>query len=756
LSLALDPGTHLGPYEIQSALGVGGMGEVYMALDTRLDRAVAIKVLRAHLADDPHRRARFEREARLISQLNHPHICTLYDVGHDTGTEYLVVEYLQGQTLAERLRKGPLPLAQSLELAIQIAGALDAAHRQGIVHRDLKPANVMQTKSGAKLLDFGIARMTMASPIAADRAAGPTLTAEGTLLGTPHYMAPEQLEGRDADARSDVFAFGATLYEMLTGRRAFPGESPAKVAAAVLESEPPPIATTQGLTPPALEHLVRTCLAKDPDERWQSASDVKRQLEWIAASAPSAAEPMIRESPSGSRGRFRRNTAIVAILMALVLGSLVAWALWKRQFPASVVGRETRLEISTPATTTTSRLSPLAISPDGLTVAFVADSDGRSVLWLRPLSGVARPVDGTVGAALPFWSPDSQSIGFFADGKLKRIEVRGGAAQVLADALDPHGGAWSRDGSIIFTPHQLSPLLRVAAAGGAPVAVTRLAAGHTGHLYPQVLSDGAHVLYYAEGVAGAQGVYVSRLDGTAPKRLLEKSSAAVYLATGYVLFVREDVLLAQALDPARLELKGDAVAIADHVAMRSANAPAASASNNGDIVYRGVPTGSARQLTWLDRSGKTVSLVGSPDSARRGGLLSLSPDGRRIAVNRRLGDTSDLWLVDLDRSGVMSRLTFGGKEASPLWSRDGRHVAYTSTRNGVMDLYEASVDGGHDEPLLCDVREKKRSRLVAGWARPALLECRFESGHGSEHPPRHLGVASWCRAEAVSVGPIAV
>ena len=613
------------------------MGEVYLAFDTRLDRRVAIKVLSARLADDPNRRARFEREAQLLSQLNHPHICAVYDVGHHTGTDYLVVEYLEGQTLADRLKKGPLPLAQALEVAIQVASALDAAHQKGIVHRDLKPANVMQTKSGAKLLDFGIARMTLATPVAAGRIDGTTLTAEGALLGTLPYMAPEQLEGRDADTRSDLFAFGAMLYEMLTGRRAFPGESRAKVAAAVLESMPPPIVTTPRLTPPELEHLVATCLAKNPDDRWQSASDVKRQLEWIAATGLPTAQPTMGDSHPAHRARLRRNVVIVASLVALVLVSALAWELWKRPPPASGIARQTRLEISTPPTTTRLRQPSLAISPDGLTVAFVADSDGRSVLWLRPLNGAARPVDGTIGATLPFWSPDSHSLGFFAEGKLKRIEVKGGAAQVLADALDPQGGTWSRDGSIIFTPHQLSPLVRVAAAGGAPVALTRLAAGHTGHLYPQVLSDGAHVLYYALGVPDVQGVYVSRLDGTSPKRLLAKTSPAVYVPMGYLLFIREGVLLAQALDPGQLELKGDAVAIAERLAVGSVDFPAASASNNGDIVYRGLPTGSARQLTWFDRSGKIVRSVGSPDSARRGGSVSLSPDGRQVAFIRRLG-----------------------------------------------------------------------------------------------------------------------
>jgi eukaryotic-like serine/threonine-protein kinase len=713
--VATHPGAHFGPYEIQSLLGAGGMGEVYRARDTRLDRVVAIKVLAGGVADGSHRRERFEREARAISSLNHPHICTLYDVGHQEGVDYLVMELLDGQTLADRLAKGPLLLEHALQYGIQIVDALAAAHRRGFVHRDLKPANIFLARSGgptgppiAKLLDFGIAkaigdeidRRVRLQPDVAPTAP-PTLTADGTLLGTVQYMAPEQLEGREADARSDLFAFGAVLYEMLTGRRAFPGESQSKVIAAVLDSEPPAIATLQPLIPHALNHVVTTCLAKNPDDRWQNASDVKRQLQWIAeGERPPARSPT--DASESRNGAPARRTVAVASLVALVAGGAMTWAIWMRH-PVAPVPREMRLEISTPPTV---RRASLAMSPDGLTVAFVADSDGLSALWMRPLNGVARPLAGTVGAVLPFWSPDNHSLGFFADGKLKRIEVNGGAAQTLADALDPKGGSWGRDGSIIFTPHQLSPLVRVAAAGGAPLTVTRFATGHTGHLYPQVIADGTHLLYYVTGSPDVEGVYISKLDGTSSKKLLEHSSPAVYLPTGYVLFIRDDVLLAQALDLGKLQLTGDAISIADRVAVEDFNFPAASASNNGDIVYRGLAAGSAYQLTWVDRSGKTLKQVGSPDSAKRGGSVSLSPDNHRAAVVRRLGDNADVWLLDLERGGAMSRFTLGGKEGGPLWSRDGLRVAYASTRNGVLDLYAESVDGGHEETLLL-THEKK-------------------------------------------------
>ena len=703
--MVLSSGSKLGPYEIDSLVASGGMGEVYKARDTRLDRIVAIKVLRPHLAGS-NRGARFEREARLVSQLNHPHVCTLYDIGRTGDTDYLVMEYLEGQTLAESLQRGPLAVDQTVKVAIEIASALDAAHRRGIVHRDLKPGNVMMTKNGSKLLDFGIAKVAAAeTATTAD-----TLSVEGALIGTLHYMAPEQLEGREADARSDLFAFGCVLYEMLSGTRAFTGASQSSVIAAVLEREPQPLARTQPLTPPLLERVIATCLAKNPDERWQSASDVKRQLEWIAADA--VAGPSVRNQDPA---RPRRNTTTRTLLMVLAASATVAvsawWAPWRR--PASAPVRQTRLELSTPPTGER-REASVAISPDGSAVTFVGELDGQSVLWLRPLDGVARPLEGTVGAVDPFWSPDSRSLGFFAEGKLKRIDVNGGVPQTLANALDEKGGTWSRDGTIVFAPHQLSPLVRVVpAAGGALTPVTRLLAGQNGHLYPKMLPDDAHVLYYASGSADTQGVYVSGLDGSSAKRLLTGTSPAVYVPTGYLLFVRDDVLLAQAFDLSTLELHGDTVRIAEKVAKGPFNVPSASASSHGDIVYRGGSSGRARQLTWLDRSGKTLKLVGAPDTARSrsGEPLSLSPNGSKVAVTRVVDGKSDVWLVDLARDGVMNRLTLGGSESLALWSRDGQHVLHASTRNGHFDIYSASADSDRDDPFLLLPRHQVPSAL---------------------------------------------
>ncbi|MFN2386657.1 MAG: protein kinase [Thermoanaerobaculia bacterium] len=469
--MTLSPGSRLGPYEILSPLGAGGMGEVYKARDTRLGRTVAIKILPERLSSDAELRQRFEREARTISQLSHSHICALYDVGHQDGTDYLVMEYLEGQTLAERLAKGPLPLEQALRCGIEIADALDKAHRQGIVHRDLKPANVMLTKSGVKLLDFGLAKALGPAPEASILTSLPTempLTEKGAILGTVQYMAPEQLEGKEADARTDIHALGALLYEMATGKKAFTGASQASLISSIMTAEPKPVSESQQLTPLALDRVVKTCLAKDPDDRWQTAHDVKLQLQWTAEDGSKPALP----AHLGGRGpqRLAWGALAVAALAALVSAFFLVRQRREppRLFQASILPPDnTRFSFSG---------SPMAISPDGNQVAFVGQSpEGVRSLWVRPFdASAARPLVGTEGAFRPFWSPDSRSIGFFAEGKLKRISASGGPPQTLSEAPSGAGGTWNRDGVILFVPSRDSPIHRVAASGGAASPVTQL------------------------------------------------------------------------------------------------------------------------------------------------------------------------------------------------------------------------------------------------------------------------------------------
>ncbi|HEX9303440.1 MAG TPA: protein kinase, partial [Thermoanaerobaculia bacterium] len=467
--MTLAAGTRLGPYEIVAAIGAGGMGEVYRARDTRLDRTVAVKVLPAHLSTSPESRQRFDREARVISQLSHPHICALYDVGHQDGMDYLVMEYLEGETLADRLVKGRLPTEQVLRYAIEIADALDKAHHDGIVHRDLKPGNVMLTKSGVKLLDFGLAKAVL-PPSSARATALPTmtpaLTQEGTILGTFQYMAPEQLEGKDADTRTDIFAFGAVLYEMATDRKAFSGTSQASLISSIMGSEPAPISSISPMTPPALDRVVKTCLAKDPDDRWQTAHDVGVQIRWIAEGGSAVGLPAAIPAHRTNRER------IAWVLAALSLSALIAFAAlsFRRQ---PVEGRVTRFPVLPPEKAAftlpgeTASAQP-ALSPDGRLLAFVAISPGdRKLLWVRPLDSVeARSLAGSEDASYPFWSPDSRFIGFFGHGKLKRLDLSGGPPQTLCDASAGRGAAWSPNGTIVFTPTQGESLYRIPAGGG--------------------------------------------------------------------------------------------------------------------------------------------------------------------------------------------------------------------------------------------------------------------------------------------------
>ena len=731
-------GTRLGPYEVTALVGAGGMGEVYRARDTRLDRTVAIKVLPPEFAADPDRRARFEREARAISQLNHPHICTLYDIGEAMPSafrpppsaqlpapdlfpvSYLVMEHLEGQTLAARLEKGPLPLAEVLRIGSEIASALDCAHRRGIVHRDLKPANVMLAKGGAarsgapqaKLMDFGLARPTALTAAAIAETESPTvrrpITADGTIVGTLQYMAPEQLEGKEADARTDLWALGCVLYETATGKQAFAGTSQASLIAAILKEAPRPLAELQPLTPPALERVVKQCLEKDPYERWQSAHDIASELRWIAGSS---AESLSSAAPAKPAGRRRERLAwVVAGVMALVALAVGAVALmaprWTRQPPEPPL---MRFSVTAPTGgTVVAEATSAAISPDGQRLVLtLVDRAGVPRLWIRPLDALSvQPLPGTENAQYPFWSPDSRFVAFFADGKLRKIPVGGGSPEVICDAPSGRGGTWSRDGVIVFAPAVMGPLKRVSSDGGAAVEVARpdSAQGETGLRFPTFLPDGKHFLYVSlprkqEGV----DVYAGHLDSNEPRRLMAAGSAPVYAEPGYLIFDRADRLVAQRFDLEHLSLLGEIVALGDVSPVASADGSSLlSASANGMLAQVGAVLPDTR-LVWMDRAGRTLDTIPLPPG--RYASPSLSPDGRRAIVTKANSATSfDLWMVDLERA-VASRLTMDGLVASVdgagVWSPDGCRAAYMYNRSGVYDVYQVPTTGeGRTEPLV--------------------------------------------------------
>jgi serine/threonine protein kinase len=713
-------GTRLGPYEIQSLIGSGGMGEVYKARDTRLDRTVAIKILSPELAEDPHFRERFEREARAISQLNHPNICTLYDVGHigrvdgadrPSGAEggYLVMEFVEGETLAERLTQGPLPLDQALAYAVQLSDALDKAHRKGIVHRDLKPGNVMVTKAGVKVLDFGLAEQPAQSlaPGWADAATRTTpVGAPGTVFGTLQYLAPEQLEGKDSDARTDIFACGAVIFEMVTGRKAFEGDSRASVIAAIMRHDPPSIGAVQPSAPPALEHVVSTCLAKDPDERWQNAADLTRELRWIATLGSKSLAAPVAARPATD---VRVWMTISALLGLTTLG-LVAYQFLRPPSPELSVLRTSILlpegERFPPASPI-GGIGRFALSPDGRRMAFVAtDPNGNQMLWMRPLDSLsAAPLPGTEGASSPFWSPDSRRIAFVAQGQLKTVDPTDGSVVVVAAPAFNATGAWNRDNVILFTPTAASPLHSVPVSGGTSRPVTTLdkSAGDLLHRNPCFLPDGRHFLYVVVGArkggsTGARAVYVGSLDGSGPGRLLIDNASTARYSQGHVIFGRDATLMAQPLDVARLALTGEPRPIAEQVELNGPASAAFSVSDVSALAYQ--PAASqGSQLVWFDRDGRQVGTVG--DAAQYGDL-ELSPDGRQAAVSvlDPAINARDLWVFDVAR-GVRTRFTFDrADEQSPIWSTDGVRIFFSSNRRGHFDLYQKMASGVATEELV--------------------------------------------------------
>jgi hypothetical protein len=602
--MPLTAGERLGPYEILAPTGAGGMGEVWKARDTRLDRVVAIKVSKEKFSE------RFEREARAVAALNHPHICTL----HDVGPNYLVMEYVEGAPL-----KGPLPLEKAIEYAGQILDALDSAHQKGIIHRDLKPANILVTKQGIKLLDFGLAKQAV--PL---KEMDPTrvLTEQGQIVGTLRYISPEQLEGKEADARSDLFAFGCVLYEMLSGKCAFDGLSAASVIAGILEREPAPLE----LAPP-LERVIKTCLAKDPDQRFQNVRDLKRDLLWAMEPVATTAQPR----------RWWIATAAATLLIGCILG---AWAV-SHFHQAASDERVLRLQILPPEGGRFIfgfRNGGIALSPDGRTASFVASVGGKNGLWIRPLDGTtARLVVESPGIMFPFWSPDSKSIGFFAGGKLQRVELAGGSPIMICDARGVSPGAsWSSDGHIIFATLATDGLIQVPASGGTPSTIQNASRGESFQLSPQVL-PGGRVLYWSRGDKGENtGIFTASLARTTDAvRLLTSDTNALYAPGGdgkdYLLWLRAGTLLAQEFDARTLKLAGEPRPIADTVSQVGLYAPQmnVAVSASGQLLYSAANI--SGQFTWLDRAGKQMGLVGEPGEYA---AFRLSPDGNRIAMTR--------------------------------------------------------------------------------------------------------------------------
>ena len=690
--MSLPAGTRLGPYEILAALGAGGMGEVYRARDTRLERTVAIKILPPDRNPSPEARQRFEREARTASQLSHPHICALYDVGHQETAggpvDYLVMELLEGETLAARLARGPLPLAETLRHAVEMTDALDRAHRQGIVHRDLKPANVMLTRAGIKLLDFGLAKAVAPFPGPAAETALPTrtqITREETILGTLQYMAPEQLEGREADGRSDLFAFGAVLYEMATGRKAFTGGSKASLISAIMTATPAPVSILLPASPPALDRVIGACLAKDPEDRWQNARDLGRELRFIADAAraetvPAAGDPVRARTP-------RRAVVILAAGAALAAGLLAGALLRGRWTPAPARPALLRLSLAPPEGT--NLIGTLAISPDGQRVALIAAGEsGVSRIWIRPIGApVATALTATDGARFPFWSPDSRSVAFFSDGKLRRVGMTGGDVQPLADITDFRGGAWGANGDILFTTSANEGLFRVAATGGAVTRVTALDAARReeSHRWPCFLPDGRRFLFLLVGQEA--GIYLGSLDGRELRRIVPDMLSAPVYATGSLLYTSGHSLLARGFDPAKGEVRGEPQPIAEGVWRDSTiwGGEAFSASATGIIAFR-PGTGGEMQLTWLDRTGRNLGTAGSPASLSE---PSFSPDQKKAVIGHidRVTGRQELWIHDLVRGGATRFVTGPGHRdrhrgaQTALWSPDGASIAYSGTRS---------------------------------------------------------------------------
>jgi Tol biopolymer transport system component len=702
--MTITTGSRLGPYEVLGPLGAGGMGEVYKAIDTRLNRTVALKVLPEHLSADAERKYRFDREAQTIAGLNHPNICTLYDVGHEGDVNFLVMEFLEGETLAARIARGPIPLDEALAIAIAIADALDQAHAHGVTHRDLKPGNIMLTAGGAKLLDFGLAKVAEpiqrapTSPLSPQTPGSPATT-PGMILGTMQYMAPEQLEGAEADARTDIFAFGVVLYEMISGRRAFQGKSQPHLIAAILSVEPDPLSKLQPAVPPALDFLISRCLTKDPERRLQTATDLVCELRWIAESGGHAGA-VVRTGHAPRRTMLTRAAIAAAVIVAASVAGVA-------MIPATpTASRATRFLIdprSMPDPTA------MAISPDGRTIAYSAQDGSVPAVFVRPLDvDVPKKLAGTEGAGALFWSPDSKWIAFFAGGQLKKVDAVGGVVQSICDTPDLSGGSWNAAGDIIFASSK--GLHRVLAAGGDPSPLPTQDGAKQRRLAPVFLPDGTHYLYLAAADGSRQGsIRAGELASADSTAILDVRSNAVYAEPGYLLYHRDGALYAQQFNASRLRVDGAALRVADRLVADGSGRAAFAASDTGVLLYRNssridTSDGTANGLlpneppiALVDRTGRGTHIA---DPARWSGI-DLSPDGRRVAAHRHEGGGGDLWIVEIGQT-TPTRFTFDASQdnSTPVWSPDGTRIAFSSHRNGKSGIYLKSADNSRGEEML--------------------------------------------------------
>jgi serine/threonine protein kinase len=701
--------TRLGPYEILTPLGAGGMGEVYRARDTRLGRDVAVKVLPSTFSADADRLRRFEQEACAAGALNHPNILIVHDIGTHDGSPYVVSELLEGETLRQRMSGATLPQRKVMDYALQIAHGLAAAHEKGIVHRDLKPDNLFITNDGrVKILDFGLAKLTGTADGNLSQTSIPTRrvdTDPGKVMGTVGYMSPEQVRGRAADARSDIFSFGAILYEMLSGKRAFHGESAVETMSAILKEHPSDLSETNQRISPALERLVNHCLEKNPEERFHSASDLAFAIEALSGTASSSSQTITMALPT-LRSRTRERMMWIAATAALLIAAIGLAFPYFRRVPQEA--HTMRFFISP---TEEASFSVSAISPDGRRLVIsVRDSSGKTLLWLRSLDSLTlQPLPGTENAAFPFWSPDSHFIGFFAGSKLKKLDVSGGPPQALCDASTGGGAAWNRDGVIIFTPDISNSLYRVSASGGVPTPITTLdeSRQEVSHKYPQFLPDGRHFLYQAQSAqAENTAIYVGALDSKENKRLVSARAKAAYAPPGYLLFLRERTLMAQPFDPDKLLLRGEPFPLAEQISVNTVLGLANfSVSDNGVLAYM---TGrfAAGQPALFDRGGKLLSSVGPMGEYFN---VFFSPDEKRVAaaITDSQSGTRDVWLVDIAR-GTPTRFTFDpAEDFLPIWSPDGSRIVFASDRDGPGNLYQKSASGAGNEEELLKTNERK-------------------------------------------------